>query len=82
VGGEMAVSDITGLAKEGEKTEPAKKREDRPLGKSKVNPDLEPAMRGGGGKCVGCNNPQGENKSQGNSQVLTDAVKMDKGMPL
>jgi hypothetical protein len=76
----MAVRDITGLV--GEKTEPAKKRKDRPLGKSKVNPDLEPAMRGGGGKCVGCNNPQGENKSQGNSTVeLTDAVKMDMGLP-
>ena len=80
----MGVRDITGLAKEGTKTEPAKKREDRPLGASPVNPDLGDAMRGGGGKCVGCNNPQGENKSSGNSQVkeLTDAVKMDKGMPL
>jgi len=80
----MAVRDITGLAGKGTKTEPEKKREDRPMGASPVNPDVEDAMRGGGGHCVGCNNPQGENKSQGNGPVkeLTDAVKMDKGMPL
>lgn len=52
-------------------------------GPSKVNPDLEDAMKGKGGPrpdrpCVGQCNPQGINKSQGNFR----AEKMDKGLPL
>ena len=35
-------------------------------------------MRGGGGKCVGCNNPQGVTGGSGNHR----AEKMDKGLPL
>ena len=78
----MAVRDIVGLARQGSKTDPAKKRKDRPLGKSEENPSLGDAMRGGGGsrggggKCVGCNNPQGVT---GGSHR---AEKMDKGLPL
>jgi len=74
----MAVIDIVGLAKEGSKTDPAKKRKDRPLGKSEENPSLGDAMRGGGGKCIGCNNPQGVTGGSGNHR----AEKMDKGLPL
>ena len=74
----MAVSDIVGLAGKGEKTAPAKKRGSGGRGKSRVNPDLDAAMAGGGGRCVGCNNPQGENKSAGNHR----AEKMDAGLPL
>ena len=79
VGGKSVVTDGVSATKEGTKTPPAKKRKDRPLGTSPVNPDLEDAMRGGGGRCVGCNDPPGVT---GGSQSNHRAEKMDLGLPL
>ena len=70
----MAVRDITGLAKKGKKTPPAKKV-GRSRGTSKVNPDVDAAMRGKGGE-----RPSAAPDTTADSDYR--AKKMDKGMPL
>jgi hypothetical protein len=54
---------------------------------SKVNPDVEKAMKGvKGERCTGECNPQGESNSTGNGPVPDEsnarAKRMDKGLPL